>query len=110
VPPSLTHPSKPKRFYAPQLFEATGASTNAALMASVVTGVVNVASTVVAAVAVDRTGRRFLFLEGGAQMLVCEVAIGVLIHYNFASPGNEAMSSAIVALVCIYVAGFAWSW
>jgi len=97
-------------FYAPQLFEATGASTNAALLASVVTGVVNVASTIVAAIAVDRTGRRFLFLEGGAQMLVCEVVIGILIHYNFSNPGNTSMGGAIIALVCIYVAGFAWSW
>ncbi|GBF88955.1 sugar transport protein [Raphidocelis subcapitata] len=97
-------------FYAPQLFEATGASTNAALLASVVTGVVNVVSTLVAIFLVDRAGRRFLFLEGGTQMIICEVVVGVLIHYNFKNPGNEAMAGAIVALICIYVAGFAWSW
>jgi len=43
-------------------------------------------------------------------MIMCEVAVGLLIHYNFQSPGNEGMSKAIVALICIYVAGFAWSW
>lgn len=42
------------RFYAPQLFEATGAGTQAALLAAVVTGVVNVVSTLVAIVVVDR--------------------------------------------------------
>lgn len=97
-------------FYAPQLFEATGASTNGALLASVVTGCVNVVSTLVAIWLVDRAGRRFLFIQGGTQMIMCEVAVGLLIHYNFQSPGNEGMSKAIVALICIYVAGFAWSW
>lgn len=97
-------------FYAPQLFEATGASTNAALMASVVTGCVNVVSTLVAIFAVDRAGRKFLFVQGGAQMIMCEIAVGILIHFNFLNPGNKAMSAAIVALICIYVAGFAWSW
>jgi sugar porter (SP) family MFS transporter len=97
-------------FYAPQLFEATGASTNAALMSAAVTGIVNVMSTLVAVWLVDRAGRRFLFFQGGAQMIACEVAVGVLIHYNFTSPGNKHMANAILALICIYVAGFAWSW
>jgi hypothetical protein len=79
-------------------------------MASVVTGCVNVVSTLVAIWLVDRAGRRFLFIQGGLQMFACEIAVGILIHYNFMNPGNKAMSSAIVALICIYVAGFAWSW
>jgi hypothetical protein len=55
-------------------------------------------------------GRRFLFIQGGTQMLVCEVVVGVLIMKSVASPGNTALASAIIALICIYVAGFAWSW
>jgi hypothetical protein len=43
-------------------------------------------------------------------MLACEIAVGVLIHFNFLNPGSKAMAAAIVALICIYVAGFAWSW
>jgi hypothetical protein len=34
---------------------------------------VNVVSTVVAIILVDRLGRRFLFIEGGIQMILCEV-------------------------------------
>lgn len=34
---------------------------------------VNVASTVVAIILVDRLGRRFLFIQGGVQMILCEV-------------------------------------
>lgn len=34
---------------------------------------VNVVSTVVAIILVDRLGRRFLFIQGGVQMILCEV-------------------------------------
>jgi hypothetical protein len=51
-----------------------------------------------------------LFIEGGIQMLICEVVVGILIKKNFESPGNDALASGIIALICLYVAGFAWSW
>jgi hypothetical protein len=63
----------PCRFYAPQVFLATGASTSNALLSSVIIGLVNVAATIVAILAVDRLGRRFLLLQGGAQMVVTQV-------------------------------------
>jgi sugar porter (SP) family MFS transporter len=97
-------------FYAPQLFQAAGQGADAALLSSVITGAVNVISTVVAIVAVDRLGRKFLFIQGGVQMIICEVAVGILIKYNFEGPGNSAMANAIIALICLYVAAFAWSW
>lgn len=97
-------------FYAPQLFESVGHSAEDALLATVITGAVNVGSTMVAILVVDRLGRRVLFLEGGVQMFVCEIAVGILIHFNFMNPENKAMSAAIITLICIYVAGFAWSW
>lgn len=97
-------------FYAPQLFQAAGQGADAALLSSVITGAVNVMSTVVAIVAVDRLGRKFLFIQGGVQMIICEVVVGVLIKYNFEGPGNSAMANAIIALICLYVAAFAWSW
>ena len=57
-----------------------------------------------------RFGRRFLFVAGGLQMLTCLVIVGALIDVNFMSPGNSHMAASIVAFICIYVAGFAWSW
>lgn len=41
-------------FYAPQLFETTGSGGNAALLNTVIIGAVNVASTVVAILVVDK--------------------------------------------------------
>jgi hypothetical protein len=58
---------------APQLFQAAGQAADAALLSTLITGAVNVGSTVVAIIVVDRLGRRFLFLEGGIQMIICEV-------------------------------------
>eukprot|EP00026_Physarum_polycephalum_P005564 Phypoly_transcript_05599.p1 GENE.Phypoly_transcript_05599~~Phypoly_transcript_05599.p1 ORF type:complete len:390 (+),score=44.17 Phypoly_transcript_05599:205-1374(+) len=50
--------------YAPEIFIAVGFATNASLLATVVVGVVKVASTVVALYLVDRLGRRLLLLVG----------------------------------------------
>ena len=60
-------------FYAPVLFNTIGFGDDASLMSSVITGLVNVVATLVSIYGVDKWGRRFLFLEGGAQMLVCQV-------------------------------------
>ena len=60
-------------FYAPVLFNTIGFTTDASLMSAVVTGSVNVAATLVSIYGVDKWGRRFLFLEGGTQMLICQV-------------------------------------
>lgn len=60
-------------FYAPVLFEAVGFKNEGALMSAVITGLVNVFATMVSIYGVDKWGRRKLFLEGGAQMLICQV-------------------------------------
>lgn len=62
-------------FYAPVLFKTIGFGSDAALMSAVITGIVNVISTLVSIYGVDKWGRRFLFLEGGSQMLICQVLI-----------------------------------
>lgn len=66
-------------FYAPVLFNTIGFEDDAALMSAVITGGVNVVATMVSIYGVDKWGRRFLFLEGGAQMLICQV---VFIFYR----------------------------
>lgn len=98
-------------FYAPQLFQAAGQGADAALLSTVITGAVNVASTVVAIIFVDRLGRRFLFIQGGVQMIVCEIVVGILLKYDFEMDATQMLFAApTIALICLYVAGFAWSW
>lgn len=101
-------------FFSPQLFEATGSGSSAALLQTVIIGAVNVVSTVVAILVVDRFGRKFLLIEGGIQLTICELIVGILIAVSLGSTGTGAVSasigSAIIAFICIYIAGFAWSW
>jgi MFS family permease len=60
-------------FYAPILFSTIGFGSNASLYSAVIVGVVNIISTIVSIVLVDKIGRRALFLEGGIQMIICQV-------------------------------------
>jgi hypothetical protein len=62
-------------FYAPVLFNTIGFGSNASLMSAVITGIVNVGATMVSIYGVDKWGRRFLFLQGGTQMLICQVTL-----------------------------------
>lgn len=101
-------------FYAPVLFKTIGFGNNAALASAVITGLVNVLATFVSIFTVDKFGRRILFLQGGAQMLVCQIAVGTLIGIKFGTSGvadiPKTYANVVVTFICIYVAGFAWSW
>ncbi|XP_073048139.1 sugar carrier protein C-like [Primulina eburnea] len=102
-------------FYAPVLFKTIGFGGEASLMSAVITGAVNVAATVVSIYGVDKWGRRFLFLEGGVQMLVCQIVVAACIGAKFGIDGNPGdlpkwYAIVVVLFICIYVAGFAWSW
>ncbi len=66
-------------FYAPQLFITLGASQQAALAATIVTGLVNHFSTYVSLWAADVFGRRILFIEGGIQMAIALVGLSKIL-------------------------------
>lgn len=81
-------------FYAPVLFKTIGFGSSASLMSSVITGSVNSAATLVSILSVDKFGRRTLFLQGGAQMLICQV------HKFKASLDISLVPNA--RLICMY--------
>ncbi|KAG6521973.1 hypothetical protein ZIOFF_019107 [Zingiber officinale] len=101
-------------FYAPVLFKTIGFGSNGSLISAVIIGLVNMFSTLVSIFTVDKIGRRSLYLEGGPQMFICQIIAGTLIAINFGSSEEASMSKLyawfLLAFVCIYVAGFAWSW
>ncbi|MCO5586022.1 hypothetical protein L7F22_039959 [Adiantum nelumboides] len=101
-------------FYAPVLFKTLGFTSDASLYSAVITGIVNVLATTVSIVLVDRVGRRTLFLEAGVQMFISQIVIGAILGAKFGLMGTGSIdrTSAIVVVVvvCVYVAGFAWSW
>eukprot|EP01018_Ginkgo_biloba_P015198 Gb_29275 [translate_table: standard] len=101
-------------FYAPVLFKTIGFQSSASLMSAVITGLVNVAATLVSIVTVDRRGRRFLFMAGGIQMFICQVITAVLVGVKFGGSGEGSLSKGyavlVVIVICLYVAAYAWSW
>ncbi|KOM37736.1 hypothetical protein LR48_Vigan03g111800 [Vigna angularis] len=101
-------------FYAPVLFKSLGFGNDTSLMSSVITGGVNVVATFFSIFSVDKFGRRILFLEGGIQMLICQLAVGIMIALKFGVSGEgyftNGEASLLLFFICAYVATYAWSW
>jgi len=90
-------------YYAPLMFKNMGASTDTALLQTVVVGAANVLFTVVAIVTVDKLGRKPLLIAGAVVMAVAMIVLGSLFNAKAVGLG------ALVAVV-VYIAGFAFSW
>lgn len=99
-------------FYAPILFLTIGLGESASLLSAVMTGVVGTASTFISMLIVDKLGRRALFISGGIQMLFSQIIIGSIMAAQLGDHGEISKQYAylILVLICIYVAGFGWSW
>ncbi|KAJ3679506.1 hypothetical protein LUZ60_017517 [Juncus effusus] len=101
-------------FYAPILFKTIGLGDGDSLNSTVIVGVINILGTVLSIVLVDRVERRAIFFQGGEQVFISQVIIGVMIYKNFGTTGTDTMpkvfNQLIIMFVCLYVAGFAWSW
>lgn len=90
-------------YYAPLMFQNMGASTDAALLQTVVVGGANLIFTLVAIVTVDRWGRKPLLILGAVMMAVAMIALGSLFTARVVGLG------ALISVV-VYIAGFALSW
>jgi SP family xylose:H+ symportor-like MFS transporter len=90
-------------YYAPLMFQNMGASTDTALLQTIVVGAANVLFTVVAIVTVDRLGRKPLLVAGAVVMAAAMIALGCLFNAKVVGLG------ALVAVV-VYIGGFAFSW
>jgi MFS transporter, SP family, xylose:H+ symportor len=90
-------------YYAPLMFKNLGASTDSALLQTVIVGVANVVFTVIAILTVDRLGRKPLLIIGGLVMGVAMVTLG------FQFQANAVGLGPLLAAVA-YIAGFALSW
>ncbi|CAA7017205.1 unnamed protein product [Microthlaspi erraticum] len=100
-------------FYAPVLFSTLGFGNDAALYSAVVTGAVNVLSTLVSIYSVDKVGRRVLLLEAGVQMFFSQVVIAIILGIKVKDHSEnleKGIAILVVVMICTYVAAFAWSW
>ncbi|VAH18160.1 unnamed protein product [Triticum turgidum subsp. durum] len=99
-------------FYAPVMFRTIGLKESASLLSSVVTRLCATFANIVAMMVVDRFGRRKLFLVGGIQMILSQLAVGAILAAKFKDNGLMDKDYAFLVLItmCVFVAGFAWSW
>ncbi|TYJ20036.1 hypothetical protein E1A91_A09G233300v1 [Gossypium mustelinum] len=100
-------------FYAPVLFDTLGFGNDAALYSAVITGAVNVLSTVVSIYSVDKVGRRVLLLEAGVQMLISQVIIAIILAFKVKDHSDDlhkGFAILVVVMICTFVSAFAWSW
>jgi sugar porter (SP) family MFS transporter len=89
-------------YYAPEIFKKLGSGASAALLETIVVGVVNLSFTIIAIRTVDQLGRKPLMIIGAAGMCVSLVAMGLAAQFQVIS---------IWVLICIlaYIACFALS-
>ncbi|XP_071716667.1 sugar transport protein 13 [Rutidosis leptorrhynchoides] len=100
-------------FYAPVLFSTLGFKNDASLYSAVITGAVNVLSTLVSIYSVDKLGRRILLLEAGVQMFFAQVVIAVVLGLKVTDTSDNlgtGFAVLVVIMVCTFVSAFAWSW
>ncbi|OIV91507.1 hypothetical protein TanjilG_26476 [Lupinus angustifolius] len=100
-------------FYAPVLFSTLGFKSDASLYSAVITGAVNVLSTLVSVYFVDKAGRRMLLLEACVQMFVSQMIIAIVLGLkvqDYSQDLSKGFAMLVVVMVCTFVASFAWSW
>ena len=100
-------------FYAPVLFTTLGFKAEASLYSAVITGAVNVLSTLVSVYTVDRVGRRMLLLDAGVQMFLSLVAMALVMRIKVTDDSDSldhAWAILVVIVICNFVSSFAWSW
>jgi SP family xylose:H+ symportor-like MFS transporter len=90
-------------YYAGNIFRNMGSSTNAALLQTIIVGIVNLTFTVVAILTVDKFGRKPLMIIGALGMAVSMIALGIAFY-----TGNPGMAALVFMLT--YTAAFAMSW
>ncbi|HIW35242.1 MAG TPA: sugar porter family MFS transporter [Candidatus Paenibacillus intestinavium] len=90
-------------YYAPEIFKAAGAGTNAALIQTILVGFINFAFTILAIWLIDRVGRKQLLLVGSTGMALSLIVIS----WCFQSGNTDGYF--LLIFILLYVASFAVS-
>ncbi|XP_068706504.1 solute carrier family 2, facilitated glucose transporter member 8-like isoform X1 [Montipora foliosa] len=99
-------------FYCATIFETAGFAENST-MVSILIGVIQFFAACVALTMIDRGGRRFLLIAGGAGMSASCFIMGAYFYVTLNpehSSGIPDISWVAVTSVAVYIVGFAMSW
>ncbi|KAE8308532.1 Sugar and other transporter [Aspergillus parasiticus SU-1] len=99
-------------YYASNVFTSLGlTSGTVALLATGVTGVVFLISTMPGMLVIDKVGRKPMLLVGSLVMLLSMVIVGVIVaKFRHDWPSHVAAGWSAVALIWLYIAGFGATW
>ena len=90
-------------YYAPEIFKNLGASTDSALLQTIIMGAINLSCTTIAIFTVDKYGRKPLQIIGALGMAIGMLILGTAFYANLS--GSIALTGML-----FYVASFAISW
>jgi len=90
-------------YYAPEIFKMTGSGHNAAMISTIMIGVVLVVFTLLSIWIIDKVGRRLLLLAGSSVMSLCLIGTG------FAFGMENINGTLILVFLLTYIAAFAVS-
>ncbi len=97
-------------YFGPPFFTQLGTIQNPFLI-SLVTTLVNVLSTPIAFVAIEKLGRRALLLGGGTGMIISQFIVGAIgVTEGAESAHNPTAVKAMIAFICLNISCFAVTW
>jgi SP family xylose:H+ symportor-like MFS transporter len=94
-------------YYAPDIFRMAGAGNNAAALQSVVVGLVNLITTMIALTVIDKIGRRKLMLVGSIGYLVSLGALA-LVFTIYKERFSGTSSVLVLAALVVFIAAHAF--
>ncbi|KAK3615934.1 hypothetical protein LTR56_026299 [Elasticomyces elasticus] len=99
-------------YYAPIIFQNLGlTSASSSLLATGITGVINVAVTIPAIMVLDKFGRKTLGISSSIGMFFCQMSVGIIVAtcgHNW--PNHVAAGWVAVVFVWLYIVNFAYGW
>ncbi|XP_057443502.1 sugar transport protein 14-like [Lotus japonicus] len=99
-------------FYAPVIFQTLGFGSEASLYSSTITSVALVLATLISMAFVDKFGRRAFFLEAGAEMIFCMVAMAIVLAVEFGKGKQLSVGVSVfmVIVIFLFVLAYGRSW
>ncbi|XP_039122755.1 LOW QUALITY PROTEIN: sugar transport protein 14-like [Dioscorea cayenensis subsp. rotundata] len=99
-------------FYAPVIFQTLGLGSEASLYSSIISNSMLVIGALVSMFFVDKVGRRFFFIEGGSQMIISMVVVGITLAKEFGhgKPLPKSSATLLLIMICFFVVAYGWSW
>lgn len=92
-------------YFGSTFFDQLGTIKNPFLI-SLVTTLVNVGSTPLSFIIIERWGRRSILIWGALGMVICEFIVAIIGVTDSSKPATAAM----IAFICIYIFFFATTW